>query len=385
MNFVTSVGWLTFAPITPSASRYYQTPASKIAWLSTAFLLSFLISTPPTILLLHRGPKPALVTAAVLIIVGNWVRYAAGRSFAGAGEGRCHCCGEFGESVGGAVAQLVVSMVVKGEEQVLSLLLYVAIINPGKSTIASLPAFILPSRPPTPISASSTTAKLNLKASMRQLIRSPELFIVMVPFAVVVGFFNTLSSLLNQIMVPYGFTDDEAGIAGAILIFVGLVSAAISSPLVDRTKAFVRSLKLLLPVIALCFVLFIWMPETRHLAGPYVVITVLGAASFASLPVALEFLAEVSHPLSPEVTSTVAWAAGQLLGAVFIIISGALAGGPDADPPHNLKRALIFQGVVAATVCPLPLLLGLFGRQDKVALRRVDSDRRDGAAADGPA
>ncbi|PHH70008.1 hypothetical protein CDD80_6313 [Ophiocordyceps camponoti-rufipedis] len=272
-------------------------------------------------------------------------------------------------------------MVVKGEEQVSSLVLYVAII----STIASLPAFILPARPPTPISASSTTPKLNLKASMRQLMRSPELFLVMFPFAVVVGFFNTLSSLLNQIMVPYGFTDDQAGIAGAILIFVGLVTAAISSPLVDRTKAFLPSLRLLLPIIALCFVLFIWMPETRHLAGPYVVITILGAASFASLPVALEFLAEVSHPLSPEVTSTVAWAAGQLLGAVFIIISGALAGGLDADPPHNLKRALIFQGVVAAAVCPLPLFLGRFGRQDKVALRRIDSDRRDGAAVDGPA
>lgn len=200
---------------------------------------------------------------------------------------------------------------------------------------------------------------------------------MLIPFFVYVGLFNSISSLLNQMMLPYGYTADEAGIGGAILIVVGLVFAAITSPLIDRTKAYVLAVKIFMPFIALSFLVFIWMPETHNsggVAGPYVVLAVLGASCFALVPVALEFLAELSHPLSPEVTSTVAWAGGQLCGAVFVIVSDALTDGSDGHPPKNMKRALIFQGVIAMVVCPLPLMIGSFGRKDKVVLRRLRSD-----------
>jgi MFS-type transporter involved in bile tolerance (Atg22 family) len=179
-------------------------------------------------------------------------------------------------------------------------------------------------------------------------------------------------------MTPYGFTDDEAGIGGAILIVVGLVFSAITSPILDRTKKFLFALKFFMPVLGICYLVFVWMPETRDIAGPYVVLAILGAASFALVPVALEFLTELSHPLSPEVTSTTAWAGGQLLGAIFVIIGDALTAGDDASPPKNMKRALIFQAVIALVVCPLPLFLGLFGRADKVVLRRIRSDEQGG-------
>lgn len=186
-------------------------------------------------------------------------------------------------------------------------------------------------------------------------------------------------------LVPYGFSDDEAGIGGAVLILVGLVFAAVTSPILDRTKAFIFALKLFIPIIALCYLAFVWMPQTRDVAGPYVVLAVLGAASFALVPVALEFLIELSHPLSPEVTSTTAWAGGQLFGAIFVIVSDALTDGPDASPPRGMRRALVFQAVIALAVCPLPLCLGLFGRRDRVALRRVRSDEQGRAASGAPA
>lgn len=200
---------------------------------------------------------------------------------------------------------------------------------------------------------------------------------MLAPFFVYVGFFNSISSLLNQIMKPYGYTDDEAGIGGAVLIVVGLVFAAVTSPIIDRTKAYVFAIKLFIPIIALSYLVFIWMPETHDaagVAGPYVVLALLGASSFALVPVSLEFLAELSHPLSPEVTSTIAWAGGQLCGAIFVIISDALTAGESADPPKNLKRALIFEAVVALAVFPLPMLIGSFGR--KVVLRRLRSDEQ---------
>lgn len=213
--------------------------------------------------------------------------------------------------------------------------------------------------------------------SLRLLLVSPEFWMIFIPFSFNVGFFNSTSSLLNQIMVPYGYSNDEAGIAGAVLILVGLVAAAITSPIIDRTKAFILSIKILVPLGAVCYLAFIWMPETREgggVAGPYVVLSVLGAGSFSLMPVAVELLVEFTHPISPEVTSTLSWSGGQVLGACFIIISDALKAGPDGSPPLNMKRALIFQAVLALAAAIPPLCLGSFGRQDKIRLRRVASD-----------
>lgn len=203
-----------------------------------------------------------------------------------------------------------------------------------------------------------------------------EVWLILTPFAIYVGFFNSISSLLNQMMNPYGFSDDEAGIGGAVLIVVGLVAAAITSPILDRTKKFLFAIRCLIPIVAISYLIFTWMPETKAIAGPYVVLAILGASSFALVPCALEYLIELSHPLSPEVTSTIAWAGGQLFGAIFIIISDALRAGENASPPRNMKNALVFQAVIALVIAVFPLALGLFGRADKVALRRIASDER---------
>lgn len=177
-------------------------------------------------------------------------------------------------------------------------------------------------------------------------------------------------------MSPYGFDDTQSGIAGAVLIVVGLVSSAITSPILDRTKAFLLCIRIAVPLIGLSYLAFVWMPATRSLAGPYVVLAILGAASFSLVPVATEFLVEMMHPVSPEVTSTLGWAGGQLLGALLIIISDALKAGPGADPPNNMTNALVLQAVLTMAVVPLPLSLGLFGRGDKILLKRVQSDEQ---------
>ena len=207
--------------------------------------------------------------------------------------------------------------------------------------------------------------------------RSLEFWLILIPFAVYVGFFNSLSSLLSQVLVPYGYTDDEAGIGGALLIVVGLVASAVVSPLVDRNRAYLATIKTNVPVIALCYFVFVWMPATHDaggLAGPYVVLALLGAASMSLVPVVVELLVELTHPVSPAVTSTIGWAGGQLLGGCFILISDALRADDSANPPRNMHRALVFHAVIALLVMPMPLFLGTFGRRDRVKLRRVRSD-----------
>ncbi|OAA51737.1 Major Facilitator Superfamily protein [Metarhizium rileyi] len=406
MNIVISWDWLTFAPVADLSAQYYGVSKSAINWVSTAFFLAFVAIFPVTIAILHRGPKLAFMIAAVLVIIGNWIRYGGSTKSSGghfgaimAGEiligfaqpfilaaptrysdlwftnrGRVAATAvtSLANPLGGALGQLINPLWAKQTSDIPQMVLYVSI----TSTVCCLPAFIVPAAPPTPVGPSSETPKLGLRASIKVLTQSVELWLVLIPFAVYVGFFNSVSSLLNQMMTPYGFSDDEAGIGGAILIVVGLVFSAITSPILDRNKKFLFALKFFMPIIGISYLVYVWMPETRAIVGPYVVLAILGASSFALVPVALEFLIELSHPLGPEVTSTTAWAGGQLLGAIFVIISDALVAGEDASPPRHMKTALIFQAVIALVVCPLPLFLGLFGRADKVVLKRIRSDEQ---------
>ena len=65
------------------AAQYYSITETSINWLSTAFLFAFVVIFPLTIRILHWGPKPSFVVAAVLILVGNWIRFAGSFSRAG--------------------------------------------------------------------------------------------------------------------------------------------------------------------------------------------------------------------------------------------------------------------------------------------------------------
>jgi len=269
---------------------------------------------------------------------------------------------------GGALGQLINPFLATKPSDIPNMTLYVAII----SSVATIPSFFIPAKPRTPVSASSNHRAPELKETMFLLAKSPTFWLLFIPFSSYVGLFNSSSSLLTQILTPYGYSEAEGGIAGAILILVGLVAAAITSPVIDRTKTYLSFIKTLVPVIAASYLVFIWVPGSRSIVVPYIILGVLGAASFSLVPVALEWLVEVTWPVGPEASSTICWAGGQLLGGIFIVISDALKGSETADPPFTMGKALVFQAVVAAAVMPSALVLGWFGQVDN---RRLEIDK----------
>jgi len=272
---------------------------------------------------------------------------------------------------GGALGQLINPFLCPtgSPKSVPPMVLYVAII----SSVATIPTFFLPSKPPTPVSPSSTHAQLPLLKTLSLLARSPSFYLVLLPFSTYVGFFNSISSLLTQILTPYSFSESESGIAGALLILAGLVAAAVICPLVDRSKAYLPVIKVLIAIVALSYLAFIWAPPTRNIIAPYIILSILGAASFGLLPVVLEWLAEVTYPVGPEASSVILWTGGQLLGGVFIVISDALKVGSEGTPPFHMQWALVFQAVLAMLIAPSGFALGWVG--GSVKNQRLDVDK----------
>ncbi|KAI9741219.1 MAG: hypothetical protein M1834_002935 [Cirrosporium novae-zelandiae] len=407
LNIIVSWDWLTFSASSKTSASYYNVSESDINWISTGFLFAFCVAAPFVIWILNKGgPKPSIIIAAALLLVGNWVRYIGtvvsggiygvvmlGQVLIGLAQpfvlaaptrysdlwftdrGRISATAvaSLANPFGGAFAQLIDPFLVSKPHDVPRLVLVISII----SSIAALPSFFIPARPPTPPSISSSVLKTSLRVTIPQLAKSTNFYLIFIPFSVYVGFFNSFSTLINQFLEPYDFSETDAGITGGLLIIVGLISAAITSPLVDRFKCYLLTLKILVPVIALCYLTFIWAPPSGSVVAPYLISAVLGAASFSLVPVALEYLVEIIWPISPEVSSTFCWTGGQLLGAIFIIISDALREGEDGSPPLSMKKALIFQAVVALAVVPLPLYLGWFG--SSVHARRLEVDKQNPA------
>lgn len=385
------------------------------------------------ILTLNKGgPRPAIITTSILVLVGNWIRYAGTKAnggmfglamfgqiliglaqpfclsaptrysdlwFSDRGRISATALATLANPLGGALGELIDSVWVSKPHDVPDMVLYLSIIvsrdtnhtpktkkkgirlteKQKKSSVASIPSFFIPSRPPTPPSASSSTPKTPLLPAIIQLLKTLEFWLIFISFSIYVGFFNSVSSLLNQILSPHGFSETQAGIAGAILIVVGLVTAAIISPIIDHYKHYLATIKILVPIVAISYIALIFAPDSpAGIAPSYAVLAIMGASSFALLPVVLEFLVEITYPFSPEIGSTICWTGGQLLGAVFIIIQDALKAGPNASPPENMKCALIFSAVVSVVPVPLAASIGLFGRE--VRRRRLDADRAVAAA-----
>ncbi|KAE9971001.1 hypothetical protein EG328_005928 [Venturia inaequalis] len=404
LNVIVSWDWLTFSASSKTCAQYFNVNETAINWLSTAFLFAFAAISPLTLKMLHWGPKPAILAASGLILTGNWIRYGGARSnnfgvvmfgqiliglaqpfvlaaptrysdlwFTDRGRISATAVASLANPLGGALGQLIGPLWATKPSEVPNMVLYTAII----SSLASIPSLFVPAKPPTPPTASSSMKKPALCASLHSLASNPTFWLVFVTFSVYVGFFNALSSLINQILAPYGFTEDQAGIAGAVLILVGLVSSAIVSPIIDRNHAYLTTIKLLVPVIGLSYLAFIFAPPTATIPAPYIILAVLGAASFSLVPVTLEYLVEVTWPASPEVSSVLTWTGGQILGAIFIITMGAMKDTQGNNgPKNNMQHALIFEAVFALAVVPLPLIIGIkkFGLGGGVDNRRFMVD-----------
>lgn len=85
--------WLTYAPVVDDSAAYYSVSSSAINWISTAFFLAFVAIFPLSIWIVNRGFKLGFMCAALLLVVGNWIRYAGSTK----SSGGIYACAMVGE------------------------------------------------------------------------------------------------------------------------------------------------------------------------------------------------------------------------------------------------------------------------------------------------
>ena len=146
-------------------------------------------------------------------------------------------------------------------------------------------------------------------------------FLIMLGVAfVVMAAFNGVTTWVQQIIQPRGFSSTDAGIMGGLMLVAGIIGAVVLSALSDRRGKRIHFLTLALAasvpgVLGIAFASSVWLL--------YVFAAVLGFFLVAALPIGMQYAAEITNP-TPEGTSAgLIQLAGQV-SVVFVYIMSAL-------------------------------------------------------------
>jgi MFS transporter, FLVCR family, MFS-domain-containing protein 7 len=91
---------------------------------------------------------------------------------------------------------------------------------------------------------------------------------------------------------------------GAVIICSGLVAGAILPPIIAKYSRSLMALKILTNIIGLCYLAFIGILGSNYALAAIFISALLGAAPFSLIPITLEYLVDIMHPIAPESTSS---------------------------------------------------------------------------------
>ncbi len=334
--------WITFAPITGSAASYYGVSDLSIGLLSMSFMIVYvIISIPASWVIDTYGIRVAVGIGAVLtgifgllrglaapdytfvliaqigIAIGqpfilNAVTTVAARWFPLEERATAAGLGSLAMYLGIAVA-LMLTPYLTIQSQISGMLLTYGIV----SVIAAVVFFaFVKERPPTAPCPPDQEERSLVFDGLKESLRMKDFVLLMVIFFVGLGVFNAVTTWIEDIVRPRGFSITQAGNIGGLMILGGIIGAVVIPLLSDHYRK--RTPYLLLAVIGATLGLVGITFATGYgllLLSAFI----FGFFLLSAGPVGFQYGAEVTHP-APEGTSNgLLLLMGQISGIVFIL------------------------------------------------------------------
>ncbi|KAL5586774.1 hypothetical protein FOBRF1_016644 [Fusarium oxysporum] len=394
LNLCFTIAWIDLAPVVDFAAEHFGSSVPAINWFSTSFFLAALVAEYPASLVARRGLKLSMVVSGAFMVGGTWLMYGGARikSLSMALTG--HCVIAIGQPfslilaapfsdawfrsgsratattvsglatiLGSTIGQFIMAAWIESKDDVAQGVLYQSILL---SAVCFTIPFI-PAKPPTPPARNTIhQTSFSHTQEVKTLLSRPEIYLAGIPFALTSGVFNTMSFLLFQICMPYGFTVDQCVVAGLLLIVPGLVASLVVGRLADMFRCHLSLLKGLALLDGAALLAFIWVAPSGNVGFLYSISTILSIGVIAPNGVAVEFITEIIYPLKPELALAAMWGTGQLLGAVLTIGCGYMN-----DAHGGLQPGVYLMVALGLVAVPLTWALGLWGRREFVQLRRT--------------
>lgn len=247
------------------------------------------------------------------------------------------------------------------------------------TTIAFPLAFAVLPQPPKPPTYSGSLISPPISQTLRaafgfarpgeQVLTKTErvdFFILFFVFGVLVAGTSSFSVFIAQIFQPYGYSPGVSGIMGGAFLLSGLVAAILSAPIFDRVLVhhLARTVHVLLPTLGVVWIGLIFAVKPNNLGGIYAVLVLIASISFILLPVGLELGVEITR--NAETSTAVLWSGGNFVSFIWVLVMDALRAPETANPPLNMRNALIFNAAfIAATACLVVFFTGKQTRREK--------------------
>jgi len=338
---VNQIMWITFAPITRDAALFYGVSDLQIGILSMSFMIVYLIvSIPASWIIDTYGIRAGVGAGVVLtgvfglmrgylatdynlllifqigIAIGqpfllNSITKVASRWFPVSERATASGLGTLAMYFGILLGMSLTPFLVNGRGIDGMLRLY------GTVSLAAAALFFILARerPVTPPCRPDQEERALAVDGMRLLFRNRDFLWLMLIFFIGLGVFNSVTTWIENILGPRGFSAEQAGIAGGLMILGGVVGAIIMPLLSDRLGKRVPFIKIALAgaTLSLAGVTF-----TENYTLLLVFAASFGYFLLSSGPIGFQYGAEVTFPVSEGTSNGFLLLMGQVSGIAFI-------------------------------------------------------------------
>src|SRR5450759_4914 len=361
MVAVNQLLWITFAPITGDATKYYGVSDLRIGILSMCFMIVYIVVSIPASWIIDKfgiriavgigavftgvfglvrgfaGPDYNLVLLSQIgIAIGqpfilNAITKLAARWFPIEERATAAGLGTLAMYLGILIGMTLTPYLIIGSG--IGGMLYIYGIISILTTIAFL--LLIKERTPTAPCLPEQEERFLVYDGFRQTLKTKDFILLMVIFFIGLGVFNAVTTWIEDILRPRGFSATQAGITGGLMIVGGIIGALFIPILSDRYKKRVPFIIIALTgatlgLTGITFATSYWLLLTSGM--------VLGFFLLSSGPIGFQYGAEITYPASEGTSNGMLLLMGQISGIAFIF-------GMDSLKSHStgsMTRSLVF-------------------------------------------
>jgi MFS family permease len=364
INLTIQVLWISYAPITGPAAHFYGVTDLQIGMLSMSFMIAFIpLSIPVSWVIDTYGFRLAVGIGAVLMGVFGVVRGLAGANYTLAllstigiavaqpfllnawtkVPANWFAINERATAVGlvtlscliGTALGMVLTPALTEGSSAMSIPT-VQLIYGGLAAFSSL-LFIVLSRekPPTPPCPPGMEVRALMLDGLKHALTVKSFWLYLLVMFIGMSIFNGLTTWVEAIIRPRGFTPTSAGALGALMLVGGILGAVVIPPFSDRQRKRQRyillGILLAIPgLVGIAFATTYWLLLISAFS--------LGFFLVSANPVGMQYAAEITQP-TPEGTSNGLIQLFGQVSVVFVYVMEALRS-PDGSFTPALLLAI---------------------------------------------